>query len=248
VRRVGSINLIRTYSQIIYFRIASKQRRNKYYCKDHTNIIIQLNSTNIISTNPGIRSCLAVGGQSIKDMIAPIRRGCEIIIGTPGRLIDTFTMSNGKITNLRRVSFLILDEADRMLDMGFEPQIRMFIHSTQPEKQVGMFSATFPDSLQGLAKQYLKKPVEVRVGTEGIAAGNIVQKVIVMSKAERRIIYLLKLLGEWHMESSVIIFCKEQKDVTDLYLKLNHHGYACLPLHGGMDQEDRQGKYSIMWF
>ncbi len=86
------------------------------------------------------------------------------MVATPGRLIDVLTASNGKITNLHRVSFVALDEADRMFDMGFAPQIEMIMDRIQPRRQTCMFSATFPVHIQALAAKCLKKPIQITVG------------------------------------------------------------------------------------
>ena len=92
----------------------------------------------------GIRVVCAYGGSSIKDQIGELKRGTEILISTPGRLIDLLTANAGRVLNLRRVTFVIIDEADRMFDMGFEPQITKIMELIRPDRQVGMFSATFP--------------------------------------------------------------------------------------------------------
>jgi ATP-dependent RNA helicase DDX46/PRP5 len=86
---------------------------------------------------------------------------------------DVLAASNGKITNLRRVSYVVLDEADRMLDMGFEPQIKVILQNCRPDKQTLMFSATFPRSIESLAKTILKTPVEVVVGNRGQACASV---------------------------------------------------------------------------
>jgi len=88
-------------------------------------------------------------------------------------MIDVLTTSNGKITNLRRVSYVVLDEADRMLDMGFEPQITRMMNNIRSDKQCVMFSATFPRSIEALAKRVLVTPIEIVVGNRGQACSNI---------------------------------------------------------------------------
>lgn len=84
------------------------------------------------------------GGSGVANQISELKRGCEIVVATPGRMIDLLVTSNGKITNLRRVTYLVLDEADRMFDMGFEPQIMRIVNNIRPGRQTVMFSATFP--------------------------------------------------------------------------------------------------------
>ncbi len=107
------------------------------------------------------------GGVSVQGQLSDLKRGTEIVVCTPGRMRDVLAASNGRITNLKRVSYCVLDEADRMLDMGFEPQIKHMLNLCRPDKQVVMFSATFPRSIESLAKSQLKTPLEVVVGNRG---------------------------------------------------------------------------------
>ena len=92
----------------------------------------------------GARSVCVYGGTGISEQIAELKRGAEIIVCTPGRMIDMLAANGGRVTNLRRVTFLVLDEADRMFDMGFEPQVMRIVDNCRPDKQVVLFSATFP--------------------------------------------------------------------------------------------------------
>lgn len=96
----------------------------------------------------GPKHCCCVG---VSDQITELKRGTEIIVATPGRYIDILVTSGGKITNLRRVTYLVLDEADRMFDMGFEPQINRIVGNIRPTRQTVMFSATFPRSVSCLS-------------------------------------------------------------------------------------------------
>jgi len=172
------------------------------------------------------------------EQLSALKKGAHILVGTPGRLIGVLTTSNGKITNLRRVSLLVLDEADRMFDMGFEPQIGMFLQSTRPDKQVAMFSATLPTHVEALARQVLKKPLEITVGERNTAATNVTQFVEVLEESQK-FYRLLQLLGEWHEHGSIIVFVHQQKDVDEMFTELLKYGYPPLALHGGQDQCDR---------
>lgn len=115
------------------------------------------------------------GGAGVQNQLSDLRKGAEIIICTPGRMIDVLTLNNGKITNLRRVTMIVIDEADRMFDLGFEPQITKIMNNVRPNRQTVMFSATFPKNVENLAKRILKRPVEVIVGSRGQACMNIQQ-------------------------------------------------------------------------
>ena len=99
----------------------------------------------------------AYGGSPIKDQIADLKKGAEIIVCTPGRMIDLLTANSGRVTNLKRVTYVVLDEADRMFDMGFEPQIRKIVGQIRPDRQTLMFSATWPKDVQKLAGVSLQR-------------------------------------------------------------------------------------------
>eukprot|EP00930_Biecheleria_cincta_P055169 TRINITY_DN4151_c0_g1_i1.p1 TRINITY_DN4151_c0_g1~~TRINITY_DN4151_c0_g1_i1.p1 ORF type:complete len:1282 (+),score=365.70 TRINITY_DN4151_c0_g1_i1:151-3996(+) len=185
-----------------------------------------------------LTSVCAYGGGPMGEQLSALKKGAELLVGTPGRLIDVLTISGGKITNLRRVTFLVLDEADRMFDMGFEPQIGMFLQSTRPDKQVAMFSATLPAHVEALARTVLKKPLEITVGERNTAATNVVQFVEVLDESQK-FYRLLQLLGEWHEHGAIIIFVHKQQDVDEMFTELLKYGYPPLALHGGQDQQDR---------
>eukprot|EP00392_Amoebophrya_sp_AT5.2_P011298 g11373.t1 len=188
----------------------------------------------------GVSVCAAIGGQPVGQQLGPIRRGCDVIVGTPGRMVDIFSLSNGNISNLKRVSYVVVDEADRMLDQGFGPQISDFLNKTQPKKQLAMFSATFPDQVRQIAKKYLKKPLQIKIGTEGTAALRIKQTVEIMV-ASKKVHGLLRLLGQWAPHASIIVFVRERGDAEALFKKLAEFHYPSLLLHGGVNQDDRAG-------
>lgn len=122
-----------------------------------------------------IRVIAVYGGQSVQNQIADFKEGAELVVCTPGRMIDMLTLNKGKVTNLRRVTFVVIDEADRMFDLGFEPQITRIIDNVRPIKQVALFSATFPRNVESLARKILNKPVEIIVGARGQACHNVEQ-------------------------------------------------------------------------
>jgi ATP-dependent RNA helicase DDX46/PRP5 len=110
-----------------------------------------------------LRAVCVYGGTGISEQIAELKRGAEIIVCTPGRMIDMLAANNGRVTNLRRVTFVVLDEADRMFDMGFEPQVMRIIDNVRPDRQTVLFSATFPRQMEALARRILTKPIEIQV-------------------------------------------------------------------------------------
>jgi len=180
----------------------------------------------------------AYGGSGVGEQIANLKRGAEIVICTPGRMIDLLAMNNGRIVNLKRVSMVVLDEADRMFDMGFEPQITRIIENIRPDRQTVMFSATFPMQVENLARKVLKQPVEITVGGNSVVASTITQFVEVRSE-EGKYLRLLELLEKWYEKGSILVFVERQETVDKVFRELIRSGYKCLALHGGMDQADR---------
>ncbi|GAB1222632.1 hypothetical protein ENUP19_0120G0002 [Entamoeba nuttalli] len=154
-----------------------------------------------------IRSVAVFGGTGISNQIGALKRGTEIVVCTPGRMIDILVTNNGRITNLRRVTFVVLDEADRMFDMGFGPQIKRIIEGIRPDKQIVMFSATFPISVEQHAREFLKKPIEIICGGRSQVSNTIEQ--IVESGIGRTILITTSL-------------CARGLDVKGLELVINY--------------------------
>lgn len=188
-------------------------------------------------------SC-CVGGSTIGEDIAAMKKGAEIVVCTPGRMIDLLTANNGRVTNLRRCTFLVLDEADRMFDMGFEPQVMKIINNTRPTAQKVLFSATFPKTMEGLARRILERPLEITVGGRSVVAPEIDQRVEVRDQ-DTKFNRLLELLGEMGEENKededfrTLVFVDRQESADDLFRDLLQRGYVCSSLHGGKEQIDR---------
>ena len=181
-------------------------------------------------------TCL-FGGSNLGNQINELKHGIDIAVATPARLIELLCLSNGKVTNLTRTTFVVLDEADRMFDLGFEPQISKIIRNIRPQKQVAMFSATFPKQIQAMAKKILKKPIEILVGLKGQGAKNIEQHVEIIKK-NKSFLRLLEIL-EKYIETCAIIFVDIQSEAIELWKQLFKKGFSCCLLYGQMDQEDR---------
>ncbi|GAB1205532.1 pre-mRNA processing RNA-helicase [Aspergillus pseudonomiae] len=190
-----------------------------------------------------LRAVCAYGGAPIKDQIADLKRGAEIIVCTPGRMIDLLAANAGRVTNLRRVTYVVLDEADRMFDMGFEPQVMKILANVRPDKQTVLFSATFPRNMEALARKTLNKPVEIVVGGRSVVAPEITQIVEVRSE-DKKFIRLLELLGNLYSsdeneDARALIFVERQEGADTLLRELMRKGYPCMSIHGGKDQIDR---------
>uniref|UniRef100_A0A7S2MDB2 RNA helicase n=2 Tax=Octactis speculum TaxID=3111310 RepID=A0A7S2MDB2_9STRA len=186
----------------------------------------------------GLRVTAIYGGAGVAEQIGEMKRGSDIVVCTPGRMIDILTMQAGKLVSLRRVSFVVMDEADRMFDMGFEPQIRMILQNVRPDRQTCLFSATFPDKVQNLAKKSLKAPVEIVVGGRSVANAAITQHAEVRDEDDK-FMRLLQLLGVWFERGHVLVFVDTQQRCDRIFEDLMRSGYPCLSLHGGKDQHDR---------
>ena len=194
----------------------------------------------------GIRAVCAYGGAPIREQIAELKRGAEIIVCTPGRMIDLLAANQGRVTNLRRVSYVVLDEADRMFDMGFEPQVMKIFAGMRPDKQTILFSATMPRIIDSLTKKVLKSPVEITVGGRSVVAKEIEQIVEVRDENSKfhRVLELLGELYDRDEDARALIFVERQEKADDVLKELMVKGYPCMSIHGGKDQIDRDSTIS----
>jgi len=173
-------------------------------------------------------------GQQIRDLA----KGVEVCIATPGRLIDMLEM--GK-TNLKRVTYLVLDEADRMLDMGFEPQIRKIIGQIRPDRQTCMWSATWPKEVRQLAADYQSNWIQVTVGSMELSANHrITQQVEVVSEFEKRdkmLRHIEKIMED--KASKVLVFTGTKRVADEITRFLRQDGWPALSIHGDKQQNER---------
>ncbi|KAI0706743.1 P-loop containing nucleoside triphosphate hydrolase protein [Cerioporus squamosus] len=188
-------------------------------------------------SNSRIRNTAIYGGAPKGPQIRDLQRGVEIVIATPGRLIDM--LESGK-TNLRRVTYLVMDEADRMLDMGFEPQIRKIVGQIRPDRQTLMFSATWPKDVQKLANDFLKDFIQVNIGSMELTANHNIQQIVeVVSDFEKRG-KLVKHLDQISQENAkVLIFVGTKRVADDITKYLRQDGWPALAIHGDKEQRER---------
>ncbi|XP_061155746.1 probable ATP-dependent RNA helicase DDX46 isoform X2 [Syngnathus typhle] len=186
----------------------------------------------------GLRVVCVYGGTGISEQIAELKRGAEIIVCTPGRMIDMLGANSGRVTNLRRATYVVLDEADRMFDMGFEPQVMRIVDNVRPDRQTVMFSATFPRAMEALARRILSRPLEILVGGRSVVCSDVEQHVLVIEE-DQKFLKLLEILGHYQEKGSVIIFVDKQEHADALLKDLMKASYPCMSLHGGIDQYDR---------
>jgi len=185
-----------------------------------------------------IKNVCIYGGAPRGPQIRDMDRGAEICIATPGRLIDF--LEQGKI-NLKRCTYLVLDEADRMLDMGFEPQIRKIVEQIRPDRQTLMWSATWPKEIRKLASEFLKDPIRINIGSLEIHANhNITQIVDVLDENEKES-KLLTLLEEIAKErdNKTLIFIETKKKCDDIGKRMRRDGWPVGIIHGDKNQQER---------
>ncbi|KAM6972579.1 putative ATP-dependent RNA helicase DDX5 [Aplochiton taeniatus] len=185
-----------------------------------------------------LKTTCIYGGAPKGPQIRDLERGVEICIATPGRLIDFLECSK---TNLRRCTYLVLDEADRMLDMGFEPQIRKIVDQIRPDRQTLMWSATWPKEVRQLAEDFLKDYVQINVGALQLSANhNILQIVDVCNDMEKED-KLLRLLEEImsEKENKTIIFVETKRRCDEITRRMRRDGWPAMGIHGDKSQQER---------
>ena len=207
-----------------------------------------------------LRTVSVVGGLSREEQGFQLRLGCEIVIATPGRLIDVL---ENRYLVLSQCTYVVLDEADRMIDMGFEPEVQKILEylpvsnmkpdtedAENPEKmlaginsrhryrQTVMFTATMPPAVERLARSYLRRPAVVYIGSIGKPTERVEQVVYMVSEVEKRK-KLLQILSD-DPEPPIIIFVNQKKGADVLARSLEKVGYKATTLHGGRNQEQRE--------
>eukprot|EP00188_Purpureofilum_apyrenoidigerum_P001003 Plantae.Rhodophyta-Purpureofilum_apyrenoidigerum.ctg15111.p1 GENE.Plantae.Rhodophyta-Purpureofilum_apyrenoidigerum.ctg15111~~Plantae.Rhodophyta-Purpureofilum_apyrenoidigerum.ctg15111.p1 ORF type:complete len:634 (+),score=148.45 Plantae.Rhodophyta-Purpureofilum_apyrenoidigerum.ctg15111:90-1991(+) len=183
---------------------------------------------------PSLRCLLAIGGANLRDYQDSLRKGFHICVATPGRLIDFLKKKKFDLDNCK---YVCLDEADRLIDLGFEDDIRNIFDYFKAQRQTLMFSATMPMKIQNFASSALVKPIVVNVGRAGAASLDVIQEVEFV-KQEAKIVYLLECLQK--TPPPVLIFCEYKKDVDDVHEYLLVKGVGAVGIHGGKDQEERE--------
>ncbi|KAK1563221.1 hypothetical protein Q3G72_024258 [Acer saccharum] len=189
---------------------------------------------------PELRLLLCIGGVDMRSQLEVIKKGVHIVVATPGRLKDMLAKKKMNLDNCR---YLTLDEADRLVDLGFEDDIREVFDHFKAQRQTLLFSATMPAKIQNFAKSALVKPVTVNVGRAGAANLDVIQEVEYV-KQEAKIVYLLECLQK--TPPPVLIFCENKADVDDIHEYLLLKGVEGVAVHGGKDQEERE--YAISSF
>ena len=181
-----------------------------------------------------LTKALLIGGVSFKDQEQAIMRGADVLIATPGRLLDH--VGRGGVL-LRGVEVLVIDEADRMLDMGFIPDIEKIVSMIPFTRQTLFFSATMPPEITRLSEQFLSAPKRIEVARPSSTNDNVSQKLIDVVPMKKR--EALRDLFEKEDVTNGIIFCNRKRDIGELLKSLHRHDYKAVSLHGDMDQHMR---------
>ncbi|HGG61253.1 MAG TPA: DEAD/DEAH box helicase [Gammaproteobacteria bacterium] len=175
------------------------------------------------------------GGQDIGGQIRRLKAGVQVIVGTPGRVIDLIKRKNLNLSELRSV---VLDEADEMLRMGFIDDVEWILEQTPDQRQVALFSATMPAAIQRIAARYLKDPVETRIESSTRTVDRIEQSYIEVNA--KRKLTALDLILETETFDGVIVFVRTKNSAQDLARKLEARGYRCAAIHGDLNQRQRE--------
>ena len=196
----------------------------------------------------GLKTAVLIGGASMDRQKQQLRNNPHVIVVTPGRLIDHLEQRS---VNLSDVKILVLDEADRMLDMGFEPQIKKIMVTVPRERQTMLFSATMPERISLIARNYMKQPVRVEVAPSGTAAERVEQEVFFVRKDDKTKL-LHQILTEYH--GTVLVFSRTKHGATKINRALKHLGYSAAEIHSDRSLSQRRealdgfksGRYRIL--
>ncbi|MGV8948717.1 MAG: DEAD/DEAH box helicase [Candidatus Paracaedibacter sp.] len=182
-----------------------------------------------------LKAALLVGGESMADQEKQLKRGVDVLIATPGRLLDLF--ERGQIL-LADVRILVIDEADRMLDMGFIPDVDRIVATLPKMRQTLLFSATMPAEIKKLAQSYLINPKEIIIAPSTRTAATVTQHVVFVQDNKKRDA-LREILSKQEKPGPIIIFCNRKRDISVLTSSLKKYGYQAGSLHGDMAQSQR---------
>jgi ATP-dependent RNA helicase DeaD len=188
----------------------------------------------LIEPRMNIKSATLIGGESMHKQLRQLRKRPRLIIGTPGRLNDHLQRNS---LRLNQTYFLVLDETDRMLDMGFTPQIEQILKYVPQKHQTLLFSATLPPNILKIAERYLIEPVRIRVGSTTTPISKIKQEVIQVSEGDK----YNQLLNQLHTrKGSILLFVKTKRNADKMVDRLRDDGHSCDCMHGNLRQSKRQ--------
>ncbi len=182
----------------------------------------------------GIKTVTVYGGADIRDQINKLKSGAQIIVGTPGRVID---LIDRHVIKLSELKMAVLDEADEMLKMGFREDIELILSKIDHPVQTLLFSATIPDAMRNIIKKFLNNPATVKVLREGITAKEVKQSYFLVKHSDK--VDALGRLIDTYTPRLALVFCNTKKSVDELYDQLIERGYNCDKMHGDIKQSQR---------
>ncbi|MDX6746126.1 DEAD/DEAH box helicase [Polaribacter sp. PL03] len=183
---------------------------------------------------PDVKVTTVYGGSSMEDQIRSLKRGSQIVVGTPGRTVD---LIKRRALKLGSVQWLVLDEADEMLNMGFKDELDKVLEATPETKQTLLFSATFPREVEAIARNYMTKPVEITSGEKNSGSENVTHEYY--SVTERTRYPALKRIADLNPDIYAIIFCRTRRETQEIADNLIRDGYSADSLHGDLSQGQR---------
>lgn len=184
----------------------------------------------------GLHTVAVYGGASITEQAREVKRGAQIIVATPGRMQD---MINRGLVNISKIDFCILDEADEMLNMGFYDDIVSILSTSPDEKSTWLFSATMPQEVARIAKEFMRKPLEITVGTKNSGSSTVSHEFYLVNARDRY--EALKRLADANPDIFSVVFCRTKRDTQAVAEKLIEDGYNAAALHGDLSQAQRDG-------
>jgi ATP-dependent RNA helicase DeaD len=181
-----------------------------------------------------LKTVCVYGGANIDNQIRDLKKGAQIVVGTPGRTVDLIRRRALKLNNIK---WVVLDEADEMLNMGFKEDLDKILEVTPQKKQTLLFSATFPKEVEAIAKNYMNNPVELSAGKKNIGADNVEHELYVVPERQRYA--TLKRIVDMNINMYGIIFCRTRRETQEISDKLIQDGYTVDSLHGDLSQAQR---------
>jgi len=193
------------------------------------------------SKSTSIRSVCIAGGLDRNSQTNLLKKGAQVVFATPGRLISLIESSE---IDLSKVGYLVLDEADRMLDMGFEPDIKKIMAALPKSRQTAMFSATWPEDIRELASTYLKNPVKVTIGNDDLSACSRVTQIVEVIEPRQKDWKLEQLLRKYHNKKNrILVFCLYKLEAARVERNLQRNGWKAAGIHGDMTQQQRTAAF-----
>lgn len=181
-----------------------------------------------------LKTVAVYGGASIETQIRALKKGCHVVVGTPGRTVD---LINRRVLKLQGVNYVVLDEADEMLSMGFKDDLDTILAETPKEKQTLLFSATMPKGIRDIVKRYMNNPAEVTAGTKNAGATNVEHHYYLVNARDKY--ECLKRLADVNPKIYGIVFCRTRRETKEIADKLMQDGYNADAIHGDLSQQQR---------